>query len=107
MNPLHVMSYSKIRFNIVLVSDILSDFTTTVLCKFLLFEQPDSSVGIPVGARVFIPTNRSARLLGPPSFLLNGYWVKHSGREVYHSSPPTAEVDEWVELYLYFPRMPS
>jgi hypothetical protein len=31
----------------------------------------------------------------------------HSGREADHSSPSSAEVKEWVELYLYSPNTPS
>jgi hypothetical protein len=27
----------------------------------------------------------------------------HSGREAYHSPPSSAEVGEWVELYLHSP----
>jgi hypothetical protein len=31
----------------------------------------------------------------------------HSGREADHSPPCSAEVKEWVELYLYSPITPS
>jgi hypothetical protein len=31
----------------------------------------------------------------------------HSGREADHSPPSSAEVKEWVELYLHSPRTPS
>jgi hypothetical protein len=31
----------------------------------------------------------------------------HLGREADHSPPPSAEVKEWVELYLHSPNMPS
>jgi hypothetical protein len=31
----------------------------------------------------------------------------HSGREAIHSPPSSAEVKEWVELYLQFPNTPS
>jgi hypothetical protein len=31
----------------------------------------------------------------------------HSGREVDHSPPSSAEVEEWVELYLHSPSTPS
>jgi hypothetical protein len=31
----------------------------------------------------------------------------HSGREADHSPPPSAEVKEWVELYLHSPNTPS
>jgi hypothetical protein len=31
----------------------------------------------------------------------------HSGREVDHSLPSSAEVKEWVELYLHSPNTPS
>jgi hypothetical protein len=31
----------------------------------------------------------------------------HSGREADHSPPSSAEVKEWVELYLHSPSMPS
>jgi hypothetical protein len=31
----------------------------------------------------------------------------HSGREADHSPPSSAEVKEWVELYLHFPNTPS
>jgi hypothetical protein len=31
----------------------------------------------------------------------------HAGREADHSPPSSAEVKEWVELYLHSPNMPS
>jgi hypothetical protein len=31
----------------------------------------------------------------------------HSGREADHSTPSSAEVKEWVELYLHSPNAPS
>jgi hypothetical protein len=31
----------------------------------------------------------------------------HSGREADHSPPSSAEVEEWVELYLHSPNAPS
>jgi hypothetical protein len=31
----------------------------------------------------------------------------HSGREADHPPPSSAEVKEWVELYLHFPNTPS
>jgi hypothetical protein len=33
--------------------------------------------------------------------------VKRSGREAYHSPPSSAEVKEWVELYIHSPNTPS
>jgi hypothetical protein len=39
------------------------------------------------------------RLWGPPSLLSSGY----QGREADHSPPSSAEVKEWVELYLHSP----
>jgi hypothetical protein len=33
--------------------------------------------------------------------------VFHSGREADHSPPSSAEVKEWVELYLHSPNTPS
>ena len=48
------------------------------------------------GQEFFLLLNVRPGFSGPLSFLLNGYRVKHSGREVYHSSPPSAEVmSEW------------
>jgi hypothetical protein len=46
-------------------------------------------------------------LWGPPSFLSNGCWgdlfmgVKQSGHEADNSPPTSAEVKEWMELYLH------
>jgi hypothetical protein len=91
---------SKIRFIIILVSATSFLILLLPFCtNFFSFSSQNSSVGIPVGAILFLLQNVR------PSFLLSGYRGKaqHSGCEVYHSSPPTAEVDEWVELYLYFP----
>jgi hypothetical protein len=48
-------------------------------------------------------------LSGPPGLLSNAYrgalslGVKRPGREADHSPPPSAEVKEWVELYLHSP----
>jgi hypothetical protein len=55
---------------------------------------------------------RPQRLWGPPSLLSNGYQgalslgVKRPGREADYS-PPSAEVKEWVELYICYPNTPS
>jgi hypothetical protein len=43
------------------------------------FSSHESSVGIPVGARIFSSAKSSARLLGTPSFLRNGYRGKTFG----------------------------
>jgi hypothetical protein len=65
---------------------------------------------IPVGARFFAPvqtdpgTHPASYTMGTGS-LSRG--VKRSGRGVDHPSPSSAEVKEWVELYLYPPSGPS
>jgi hypothetical protein len=69
----------------------------------------DSSVRFPAGAGKFLFTTRPERLWGPPSLLSNGYQgglslgVKRPGREAHHSPPSSAEVKEWVEVYLHSP----
>jgi hypothetical protein len=56
----------KIRFNIVLVSgDILSDFTTTVVYKFLLFQLSGQLSRYPGGARVFFFCKTFGPAFGP------------------------------------------
>ena len=74
---------------------MLPDFTSTVLYKFLIFQQPVSSVGIPMGARVFfLLQNVQPGCWSHSASYSIDTGVKHSGREVYHSSPSSAEVDE-------------
>ena len=55
---------------------------------------------------------RPDRPWGPPSLLYNGYRVSFPGVKrpecgVDRPPPSSAEVKEWVELYLYSPRGPS
>ena len=82
-------------FNIVFVSDILSDFTTTVLYKFLLFQQPGQLSRNAGGGKCFffLQNVRPGSWSHPASYSMDT-GVKHSGRQVYHSSPPSAKVDE-------------
>jgi hypothetical protein len=62
--------------------------------------------------RIFFFTTASRTALGPTQLPIQ--WVpgalslgiKRSGREADHSSPSSAEVKEWVELYLYSPNKP-
>jgi len=87
--------------------DKLSDFTTTVLYTFLLFQQPGQLSRNPGGGKcVFLLHNvRPGTGAHPASYSMDT-GVKHSGREVYHLSPPTAEVmNEWS--CIYFPPFPS
>ena len=86
---------------------MLSDFTTTVLYTFLLFQQPGQLSRNPGGGKcVFLLHNvRPGSGAHPASYSMDT-GVKHSGREVYHLSPPTAEVmNEWS--CIYFPPFPS
>ena len=66
--------------------------------NFFSFSSRDSSVGSPVGARVFFFGTTFGPALGPTQVSTQWIWeVKHSGREVYHSSPPSAEgMNEWT-----------
>jgi hypothetical protein len=65
------------------------------------------------GLGIFLFTTASRPALGPtqppiqwvPGDLSLG--VKWPGRETDHSPPPSAEVKEWVELYLHSPNKPS
>jgi hypothetical protein len=65
------------------------------------------------GLGIFLFTTASKPALGPtqppiqwvPGALSLG--VKRLGRESGHSPASSAEVKEWVELYLHFPNMPS
>jgi hypothetical protein len=58
---------------------------------------------------IFLFTTASRTALGPthppiqwvPEALFLG--VKRPGRETDHSPPSSAEIKEWVELYLHFP----
>jgi hypothetical protein len=62
------------------------------------------------GLRIFLFTTASRTALRPtqppiqwvPGVLSMG--LKRSGREADHSPPSSAEVKEWVELYLYLPQ---
>jgi hypothetical protein len=95
-------------------------------CVHRLHKNRDSSVGIALGYGLddrgsipgecwefFSKPPRPERLWGPPSLLSNGYpgalspGVKRLGREADHSPPSSAEVKEWVELYLHSPNTPS
>jgi len=62
------------------------------------------------GGEIFRP--RPYRSWDPPSFIWNGYWVSFPGikrpeRGVDHLPPPSAEVKETVEPYLYSQSGPS
>jgi hypothetical protein len=65
------------------------------------------------GLGIFLFTTASRKALEPtqppiqwvPGALSLG--VKRPGREADHSPPSSAEVKEWVELYLHSPTMPS
>jgi hypothetical protein len=67
------------------------------------------------GLGIFSSPPRPGRPWDPPSLLSNGYLgggglslgVKRPGREADHSPPSSAQVKEWVKLYLYFPNTPS
>jgi hypothetical protein len=89
----------KIRFNIVLVcGDFLSDFNTTVLYKFLLFQLSGQLSRYPIGGKSFflLQNVRPGFWAHPASYSMDTTWVKHLGREVYHSSPLNARLmNEW------------
>jgi hypothetical protein len=65
------------------------------------------------GLRIFLFTTASRPVLEPtqppiqwvPGSLSLG--VKRQGREADHSPPPSAEVKEYVELYLHYSNTPS
>jgi hypothetical protein len=65
------------------------------------------------GLGIFLFTTASRMALGPtqppiqwaPGAL--SLWVKRPGSEADHSFPSSAEVKEWVELYLHSPNTPS
>jgi hypothetical protein len=73
----------------------------------------DSRVRFPGGLGIFLFTSASRPDLGPtqppiqwvPEALSLG--VKRPGREADHSSPSSAEVKEWVELYLHSHHTPT
>jgi hypothetical protein len=86
----------------------------------------DGSVGIALGYGLYYRGSRVRFSAGAGNFSLhqrvqNGptqppvQWVpgalslgvKRSGREAHHSPPSSAEVKEWVELYLHSPIAPS
>jgi hypothetical protein len=72
-----------------------------------------SWVRFPAGLRIFLFTTASRTALGPtqpPIQWVAGVHsleVKRPGCEAGHSPPSSAEVKEWVELYLYFPNTSS
>jgi hypothetical protein len=65
------------------------------------------------GLGIFLFTTASRMALGPtqpPIQWVPGapsLGVKRPGREADHSSPSSAEIKEWVELYFHFPNTPS
>jgi hypothetical protein len=71
-----------------------------------------SKVRFPAGARNFSLHHRVQNGSGahPPSYPMNTralfLRLKRPGREADHSPPPSAEVKEWVELYLHYPNKP-
>jgi hypothetical protein len=62
---------------------------------------------------IFLFTTASRTALGPTHLPIQWVpgslspWVKRLGRETDHSPPSSAEVKEWVELYLSSPNTPS
>jgi hypothetical protein len=72
-----------------------------------------SRVRFPAELGIFLFTTVSRTALGitqPPIQWVPGslsLGVKWPGREADHSPPSSAEVKEYVELYLHFPNMPS
>jgi hypothetical protein len=71
------------------------------------------SIRFPVGAGNFPLHHRVQNGSGahPASYTMGtralSLGIKRPGREADHSPPSSAEVKEWVELYLYFHNMPS
>jgi hypothetical protein len=72
-----------------------------------------SRVRFPAEAVIFLLTAASRTALGPTQPPIQGVpgalslGVKRPEREADHSPVSSAEVKEWVELYLHFPNMPS
>jgi hypothetical protein len=62
---------------------------------------------------IFLFTTASRMTLGPtqlPTQWVSGalsLGIKRPGRDADHSPPSSAEVKEWVELYIHSPNMPS
>jgi hypothetical protein len=78
-----------------------------------LLDDRGSRVRLPVELGIFLFTTASRTALGPtqppiqwiPGALSLG--VKWPGREANYSPPSSANVKEWVELYIHFPNTPS
>jgi hypothetical protein len=103
-------------------------WTANINHRYRQEKSPDSSVGIalgygldgrgsrvrsPTGLGIFLFTTASKTALGPtqppiqwvPGALSLG--IERPGREADHSPPSSAEVKEWVELYLHSYNTPS
>jgi hypothetical protein len=87
----------KIHLNIVLVSVTSFQILLLQFLQFLLFQQPGQLSRNPGGGKSYflLQNVRSTSWAHPGSYSMD-VGVKHLGREVYHSSPPSAQVmNEW------------
>jgi hypothetical protein len=101
--PLAYLFYSSLRSLNILVSWVFA---------FYGLDDRGSRVRFPTGDGIFLFTTAFRTALEPtqppiqwvPGALSLG--VKQPGREADHSPPSSAEVKEWVELYLHSPNTP-
>jgi len=79
------------------------------MCGNDLLRAGRSGNRIPVGARFFAPVRNGPEAHPASDTLGTGSFprVKRQGRGVDHPPPPSAEVNERVELYIYSPSGPS
>jgi hypothetical protein len=109
---------SLIQTNLIPLNLKIAVILYHIIVSILLPHPTGWTIGVPgfdsrrgLGIFLFITASRTALgLTQPPIQWVPGalsLGVRRPGHEANHSPPSSAEVKEWVELYLHYPNTPS